>query len=361
MYDAVNPELFPFISTLEFKNYFEGEFKQKMADLNSTRFQNKTFENLGLDLNIVKSLISNGPKGLLDSQNAVDFLFYNYTRNLYDSYLKFNIQTLDQLFFLSDYFVNFLPNLIYYPSFNFDENFIEKALGKNKELKDEKSKNLMIKNLKEKIMYGNKQSNALVSLIPMVLNNSIMKIKENLKQTLIANVAFYKLKSEQNLINCNNIFLNVTKSNQERTDKICANHLINLDNYESIKRWVYISDCVFSNCKEEEKKEIQEISGLSEVGIFSLEISLFFTKKLFSFLKNFFIKYLKSFFIERTFRLLQLSEFRQIHQYRNSNNPKGFQNQRSRSFGKIKSSIFQFRNNLQRTTIHAREKKHNLK
>ena len=231
-----------------------------MQNTNNTNFVNKTFEDLELDLTVVKSLISEGPKGLLNTQNAVDFLTFNYTRNLYSSYLKFNIQTLDQLYFLSDYFVNFLPNLILYPSFKFEEN--------TKNFKGEKNA--------AKIYYGNKQSNALVSLIPIVFNNNIQKITKNMEQVLIANVAFYKLKSEQNLICCNAIFKNVTKNNKERVNEICGNHLINLDNYDSIKRWVYISDCIFSYCKENEKNEIKEISGLSEVNkILIRKISIF--------------------------------------------------------------------------------------
>ncbi len=227
-----------------------------MVEINSTRFNNKTFEDLDLDINVIKSLISEGPKGLLNTQNAVDFLFFNYTRNLYSSYLKFNIQTLDQLYFLTDYFVNFLPKIILYPSFKFNEKELE---------------NLKLNKIKNKdpiptiIRYGNKQSNAFVSLIPYVINNNIQKIKTNLVQTLIANVAFYKLKSEQNLIDCNVIFLNVTKNNTIRTNEICSNNLINLDNYGSIKRWVYISDCIFSYCKENEKNYLKEISGLNEV------------------------------------------------------------------------------------------------
>ena len=237
----VNSTYYPFLKTPEIKNYFEGDFKKKMRDSNNTRFENITFDNMGIDLNIVKSLIFGDNTTLLKSENAIDFVFYNYTKNLYSSYLKFNIQTLDQLFFFSDYFINFLPAVYLYPSFQ-----VQTGNETN-------------------TYYGNKLSNALVSLIPVIVNQSIEKIKDHIESVLISRIAYHKLKSEKNIIDCRDIFKKVTQNNQERVNKICSNTQLNFENYESIKRWVYISDCLFSYCKEDEKQQLKVLSGLSDV------------------------------------------------------------------------------------------------
>ncbi len=117
LYFNINSTYYPFIKTPEIKNYYETDFKLKMRQLNNTKFENKSFEEIGIDVEIVKSLISGNSTSLLQTQNAIDFLFYNYTKNLYSSYLKFNIQTLDQLIFFTDYFSNFIPSLYLYPTF----------------------------------------------------------------------------------------------------------------------------------------------------------------------------------------------------------------------------------------------------
>lgn len=237
----INSTYYPFLKTPEVKNYFEGDFKLKMRNLNNTRFENITFEKMGIDLNLIKSLIFGKNTTLLKSENAIDFVFFNYTKNLYSSYLKFNIQTLDQLFFFSDYFMNFLPSIYLYPSFKVQ------------------------KGNQSTIYYGNKLSNALVSLIPIAVNQSIEKIKNNIESVLISRITYHKLKSEENIIDCKDIFNNVTKNNKEKVDKICNNPQLNLENYKSIKKWVFISDCLYSYCKEEEKLQLKTMSGLNDV------------------------------------------------------------------------------------------------
>ncbi len=242
LYYKINSTYYPFLKTPEMKKYFEGEFKYKMRNLNNTRFENYTFENMGIDLDIVKALISGVKTNLLKSENAIDFVFYNYTKNLYSSYLKFNIQTLDQLFFFSDYFMNFLPSVYLYPAFEVQSD-----------------------NNITSTYYGNKLSNALVSLIPIAVNESIEKIKNNIESVLISRIAYHKLKSEENFIDCWDIFITVTHNNREKVDKICSNPQLNLGSYESIKKWVYISDCLYSYCKEDQKQQLKTLSGLNDV------------------------------------------------------------------------------------------------
>ena len=223
------------------KDFFNKNFKKKMNLLNITKFKNMTYEELGVDLDIVKSLIIGDNTTLLNSQNAIDFVFYNYTRNLYSVYKKFNIQTLDQLTFFSEYFINFIPNTYCNPIIIFK-----------------------VDNIKH-ISYGNKISNALVSLIPLAINLSIEKLMANIEPVLISRTAYHKFKSEKSQINCVDLFMSVTKNNLERVNKICSNDLINLQSYQSIKKWVFISDCLNAYCKEVEKNQLKEISGLSDV------------------------------------------------------------------------------------------------
>jgi len=224
LYLQVNSTYYPFIKTPEIKNYFEKDFKLKMRELNNTRYENMTFDDMEIDLGIVKSLILGNSTSLLQTENSIDFIFYNYTKNLYSAYLKFNIQTLDQLFFFADYFTNFIPSVYLYPAFE---------VQKGNETHS---------------YYGNKLSNAFVSLIPIVVNQSIEKIKNNIESVLIARIAYHKLKSEENIINCEDIFNDVTKN---------------------------ISDCLYSYCKEDEKNYIKSLSGLNDV---ILIIIILFTK-----------------------------------------------------------------------------------
>lgn len=237
----INPEYFPFLKSPEIKKYYEGEFKEKMKNGNITKYENITFEKLDTDLNIVKTLIIGNNTSLLKIENAIDFVFYNYTKNLYSSYLRFNIQNLEQLFFFADYFVNFIPSIYLYPSF---------------QVKTENGVSTY---------YGNRLSNAFVSLIPIVVNNSIEKIKKDMESVIVARIAYHKLKSEENIINCNDLFSKVIENREERVYKICSNPIINLENFKSIKKWVYISDCLYSFCKEEEKEELKKLSGLNDV------------------------------------------------------------------------------------------------
>lgn len=243
LYLKVNSTYYPFLESPEIKNYYEGDFKKKMREYNLTRFENLTFDNMSIDSDIVESLISGENTTLLKTKNAIDFVFFNHTKNLYSSYLKFNIQTLDQLYFFSDYFMNFLPLVYLYPAFQ-------------------------VKNGNEtKNYYGNKLSNAMVSLIPLAVNQSIEKIKNNIESVLISRITYHKLKSEKNIIDCRGIFKIVTHNNLEKVEKICSNPQLNFENYKSIKTWVYISDCIYSYCKEEEKQQLKGLSGLNDVNI----------------------------------------------------------------------------------------------
>lgn len=237
----INPEYYPFIKTPEIKNYFEGDFKYKMRALNNTRFENLTFEDMEIDLGILKTLILEKNTTLLKLENSIDFVFFNYTKNLYSSYLRFNIQTLEQLIFFADYFVNFIPSTFLYPLFQVT----------NQE--------------KVSTYYGNRLSNALVSLIPAAVNTAIYKIENDMEAVLIARIAYEKLKSEENKINCHDLFMKVTKKNNLRVNLICSNPIINLENFNSIKKWIEISDCLYSFCKEAQKSELKQLSGLSEV------------------------------------------------------------------------------------------------
>jgi len=241
LYLNINSIYYPFTKTPEMKQYFENDFKIKMRESNNTRYENMTFDQLGIDLNIVKSLLLGNTTTLLKTQNAIDFVFYNYTKNLYSAYLKFNIQTLDQIAFFADYFMEFLPSVFLYPAFDVQKGNVTYHF------------------------YGNKLSNALVSLIPVVVNQSIEKIKNNIESVLIGRIAYHKLKSEENRIDCDSIFKKVTNNDNERIKKICSNPLLNLENYKSIKNWVYISDCLYNYCKEDEKSKLKSLSGLTDV------------------------------------------------------------------------------------------------
>ncbi len=240
-----NSTYYPFIKTPEIKNFFEKDFKEKMKENNNTKYENMTFEEMEIDLDTVKSLILGKNTTLLKTQNAIDFIFFNYTKNLYTAYLKFNIQTLDQLVFFAEYFVSFIPDVYYYPAFINTKNINNKT--------------------ENNIYKGNRISNALISLIPIAINNSVTYIKDHIENVVLNKIVYENIKSEENQNICQTLFAKVIKNNLSGIDKICSNEDINLGSLNSVKKWIYISDCLYSYCKEEQKNELKMLTGLNEV------------------------------------------------------------------------------------------------
>jgi hypothetical protein len=175
-----------------------------------------------------------GDNNILDAASLVDLYIFNINLDLHSAYKSFKLRSFDQLKIFSDYVFNYLPEVL------LNITFSEDKIGK---------------------ISISKESQTFVLLLNHTLKASYSKINEQilpvLHSLLISNV---------NKINCTQVIFEATNNNTEKINFICNNNDLNMNSYESVKKWIYIFDCInVNNCKDEEKQNLQKAANLTQV------------------------------------------------------------------------------------------------
>lgn len=171
---------------------------------------------------------------LFDSPNMIDLMFYNKTQDLYQAYMKFNIKSKNQMIFLADYIFEFLV-----PIFKFFKMEDKSKSGTN-------------------TYQLNPISDGFLSLIQVAVDQTTSKLSKFIKKVLISKILEQKFSTIENV--CSSIISNAVGGDINRTVAICSNNAVNMNNYESIKVWIFpINNQTLKNVTKLSDEELDKV------------------------------------------------------------------------------------------------------
>ena len=155
------------------------------------------------------------------AKNMLDLYYFNQTGDLITVFNRFKLTSKETLGFLCDYFFKY--NLKHFTLLSFNDNGT--------------------------LYEGTSQERAFSLLFPIMVKNSIDKIKENVKLILLSKVIFSYFVSE---IKKDCVYFVSKITADSRLQAICSNNNTDMKSYRSVKNWVlpFFDILEFENLKK---------------------------------------------------------------------------------------------------------------
>lgn len=232
---------YPFDKTPEMVFYFDEEYKKKVIE------EEKKYNDFAPTKTQLDSLLNiNSENCLLSPKNSIYLLHLNKTENRMEQKVYYLDLTYDKINFLSDYFYDFLPNILLYPEIteNNDKNDEDKKLTIDPIAKTVSTMIQTIADKTYKLIYK------------LDLYNYILKkvIFDNLKE---------KIKYQEIDEICP-IIMQKVFDDGKKVNKICTDPNLAFDSEDSLYKWVAPYYCL-SDKKEESKCDMTIINYLKNL------------------------------------------------------------------------------------------------
>ncbi len=204
----------------------------------SNRTHEIPYNQIALSDDQLDKLFYSDKTSLLDTSNIIDLLSYSLSDDLYSAYKKFQIQSLEQLEFLSDYIFQYLNLLYIHPLINDDP---------------------------ERIVYLDSLSTAFISLLQISVDKTLPKLQYGINRVVISKLITFTTTSISDNI-CNDIMMNVL-NDTDTTQIICSDKYTYMADYESIKNWVTPYQCYNIKCEDSNIELVKQ--NLIKIGNFT--------------------------------------------------------------------------------------------
>lgn len=226
-------------SLYEIYSYFDDTTKLNDVLLEYSTFAQNNFKDFNQTELIMDTItfmnFFGGQYDLMNPLNMANFYENYITKNLYNTFNQFKLTYLSQLQVFGDYIFDYLPKFY------------------KRTIKVQGNENNIYEVLREQEVF--------ISLVQNTLASTFQKLKDQIIPILISKMIFFKPQK----INCLDLFSDIL--DDAAAKNICNNPLINFSTYDSIKLWIYIQDCIGKNCKNDAKKYLQDLSGLTEAQV----------------------------------------------------------------------------------------------